>query len=107
MVRTPGPWHVYDGSNIRGLEDEGVAVIAGSHTVEASHEMWQAEHDRDAANARLIAAAPSLLLAAEVVASAIESAANGQGRKARGVLSVLTDPYAALIGAIKQAKGEA
>ena len=67
---TPGPWSVYDVTCILGSRGESIAKAFDCETVGFTREMKEAEYHSKklheaAANARLIAAAPDLLAAAE------------------------------------------
>jgi len=64
---TPGTWYAI-GANIRALDGEQIAIVQGRQTVGAGPAVWAkqaANERRDAANARLIAAAPALLEAVD------------------------------------------
>lgn len=69
---TPGPWMTRDGTNIYGKRrDVGyVTCIANAGSFSSNEVDTDAENQ---ANARLIAAAPELLMATERLSGAIES----------------------------------
>ena len=67
-AHTPGTWYVWGANNIQTLDGGQLAIVQGRQTAGAGPAVWakqDAEERRDAANARLIAAAPSLLEAAQ------------------------------------------
>lgn len=62
MTHTPGPWHVYAKSLYEHEVLAGNEIVAGLFALKAGY-------DVEAANARLIAAAPDLLNAARLMLS--------------------------------------
>lgn len=81
MTHTPGPWTARDIGGVSDIRDpnhhhvEDWAVYAGSHLV--ADVPWD---ERDAANARLIAAAPDLLKALRDLVPLIEGEYPEQAR---------------------------
>ena len=76
---TPGPWHVWSAGNIQTLDGEQLGIVRGIQVAGAGPAVW-AEQDandrRDAANARLMAAAPTLLAIVEFLHEWVEADAD-------------------------------
>ena len=75
-AHTPGPWRVWASRNIQTQDGEQLAIVQGSQTIGAGDAVWAKQDNedrRDAANARLIAAAPTMLEAAIDLVQQVEA----------------------------------
>ena len=96
MAHTPGPWTVDETpENGRGEMGE-IRIFAGSDDIAAAYYYELAEAPAAGANARLIAAAPDLLLALQMMCSVYDAVRPAIGVGARDTAE----------SAIRKARGE-
>lgn len=91
-THTPGPWHVDDEGETGEYSDIWIGTEGGGHSIARLGDDPQPSHEQRLADARLIAAAPDLLVALVGLLSHVESwqiieTANGDIARARRAIA--------------------
>lgn len=103
VKHTPAPWHVggYENLTIYGNDDsDGDPVVLGGlryngHAMPFNHSVYSTPQQKiQKANARIIAAAPELLEALELIYTDFICGEKGRGISAEGILEICSKAIA-------------